>query len=76
MLPALIFDASTDSAASLSVVIAPAAMLLARIVAEAISFAVIAPAAMRSAEMLRSVSEPPSMVAWESCGVPLAALIV
>ena len=40
-LPALIFDASTDSAASLSVVIAPAAMLLARIVAEAISFAVI-----------------------------------
>ena len=76
MLPALIFDASTASAASLSVVIAPAAMLLARIVAEAISFAVIAPAAMRSAEMLRSVSEPPSMVAWESCGVPLAALIV
>ena len=75
-LPALIFDASTDSAASFSVVIAPAAMLLARIVAEAISFAVIAPATMRSAEMLRSVSEPPSMVVWESCGVPLAALIV
>ena len=28
------------------------------------------------AQDLRSVSEPPSMVVWESCGVPLAALIV
>ena len=49
MLPALIFDASTASAASLRGVMAPVERLLAGIVAEAISYAVIAPAAMRSA---------------------------
>ena len=76
MLPALIFEASTASAASFSAVIAPAAMLLARIVAEAISLAVMAPATMRSAVMLLCVKEPPSMVDCDSCGVPLASLMV
>ena len=54
---------------------APAAMLLARIVAAAISFAVMAPATILSAVILRCVSDPPSMVLCESCGVPLASLM-
>ena len=55
---------------------APAAILFARMVAAAISFDVMAPATMRSAVMLRCVSEPPSMVDCDSCGVPLASLMV
>ena len=38
--------------------------------------AVIAPATIRSAVILRWVSAPPSMVVCESCAVPLASLIV
>lgn len=63
--PALMWAASTAASAILSEVIAPAAMLLARMAAAAISLVV----------MVRSVREPPSMVVCDNYGVPFASLI-